>query len=90
MTSDVNVALLIRRISDLEIENGRLEGNAETLTQELKRAQEIARGFCRCAQHLAIMHRRENRAMVGAEEQIARLRLLAGPWIELDRWEGRV
>lgn len=52
--------------------------NAET---ERDDARQIARQLHRVAQHLAIMHRRENRVMEGAEGEIARLVKLAGSWL---------
>jgi len=47
----------------------------------IETAQEHAAKFYRVAQHLAIMHRRENRVMHGAEEEIERLRRSAGSWL---------
>lgn len=51
------------------------------LRAQLEAAQEIARRAYRCAQHLAIMHRREGRAMEGATGELETIRREAGDWL---------
>ena len=53
------------------------EAERDRLREELATTVEVARRAYRCAQHLAIMHRRENRIMEGAEGELAAITRVA-------------
>lgn len=58
-----------------------LHGESTLLEKQRNEARQTARRSYRCAQHLAIMHRRENRVMEGAEGELEAIRREAGEWL---------